>query len=203
MRRSSFIFGMLLAGSALVTSCNKDLKDDVKDLKGQVSEMENSLGSNEPITATTTFKDENNVTRTITDTYKFKAGNNYSQRMVKNTDGTYDVRIERFSDVEWFEGAWMSFNYNPTTKAITDKQGGHYWDDYGNYNDEVVYYDYDDEVTINITLDKFDTNTGDVSIKFSASATEEYTNEVPTSGKPVSTNFAFTGKLKIFEREDD
>jgi hypothetical protein len=219
MKKSLVILSLLVAGSTLFSSCNKKLKDDIKDLKQQVDELkkhnselqeqvngvENILGSNEPIIATTTFTDNNNTTRTVVGAYKFKAGNSSTQRMYDNGDGTYDIYIERFSDVEWYEGAWVAFTYNPTTKAVTNKRGGQYW------NDEDPYYNnarYDENyittgLTFSITVNSLNLATGEISLNFSASGTAEYTNAVvyyyvPNKGKPVSTTFSFTGKLKVF-----
>jgi len=202
MKKSLFIFGMLLSGATLFTSCNKDLKDDVKDLKGRVNQVESIFGTtSEAITATTTFKDNNNNDQTITGTYRFKSS--YStQRLVDNGDGTYDITIERFSDLNWDNGAWMEFTYNPTTKAITDKRGGHWWSNSDEYRDRARYEGSEDRagLTINITVDKLDVNTGDISVKFNAIGTEVYTNSIhyydsPNQGKPMSTSFSFTGKL--------
>jgi hypothetical protein len=125
--------------------------------------------------------------------------------MDDNGDGTYDIYIERFSDVEWYEGAWVAFTYNPTTKAVTNKRGGQYW------NDEDPYYNnarYDENyvntgLTFTITVNSLNPATGDISLNFSASGTAAYTNAVyyyyvPNAGKPVSTTFSFAGKLKVF-----
>jgi hypothetical protein len=218
MKKSFVIFSMLVAGATLFSSCNKKLKDDISDLEKKVNELkkhnselqeqvngvENILGSNEPIAATTTFVDNNDATRTITGVYKFKGGNNETQHMIKNDDGTYDIYIERISDVGWEEGAWVGFTYNPTTKAVTNKRGGQYWDDQDPYYDNVRYdEDYTTGLTFNITVNSLNVATGDISLNFSASGTAAYTNAVeyyyvPNKGKPVSTTFTFAGKLKVF-----
>lgn len=206
MKTSLLTFGLLLAGCALTTSCNKDLKNDIQELQGRVNEVESILGANEPITATSTFTDNANATRTVTGTYKFKAGNNGTQKMVNNGNGTFDVYIERFSDVDWYEGAWISFTYNPTSKAITNKKGGHYWGDEDSYGNQTRYdATKPNGLTLDITVDKIDVTTGDISLKFAASGTSQYTSEAPATwspnpGKPMSTTFDFTGKLKVFTK---
>lgn len=222
MKKSSVIFSALVAGATLFSSCNKNLKDDVRDLEKQVKELEshnselkeqignieNALGSDEPIEATTTFVDDNNVTRTIKDKYPFKAGNNVTQRLVENGDGTYDIYIERFSDVMWYEGAWVAFTYNPSTKEITNKRGGQYWDDEDAYYNNARYDQnlYTQGLTLTITVNSLNVSTGAISLKFSAAATSEYTSNIyyyytPNPGKQMSTEFTFTGKLKLFPHE--
>ncbi|HEX6426051.1 MAG TPA: bZIP transcription factor [Niastella sp.] len=222
MKKLVIIFGVLIAGSPFV-SCKK-LKDDIKDLQSQVNDLEkqndtlknhnsvlqeqlngvvSSLGSNEPIAATTTFEDDNGVTRTISGVYKFKSTDYYTQKLVKNTDGTYEIYIERFGDLNWNEGAWVGFTYNPTTKAVTNISGGQYWSDADSYYDNARYSGTTTGLTMNVTIESLDVTTGATSLKFSASGTSAYTNAVsywyvPNQGKPVSTTFSFAGKLKLF-----
>ena len=218
MKKLLFVFGVFVAGSSLV-SCNKKLKDDINDLKSQVSDLKNqndtlknnnadlqhSLGSDEPITATTTFTDNAGATRTVTGVYKFKSTDNNTQKAVKNSDGTYYIYIERFSDVSWDEGASAEFTYNPTTKAVTDIYAQHYWSDEDPYSDRARYMSSyaGTGLTLTVTVDNFDPTTGNISMKFAAAGTAAYTSAVssyysPNQGKPVATNFAFKGKLKIF-----
>jgi len=225
MKKLLIVFGVFAIGSSLV-SCNKKLKDDINDLKSQVNDLKNqndslktynstlqqqmngvinSLGSDEPITATTTFTDNSGATRTVTGTYRFKSSDYSTQKAVKNSDGSYDIYIERFSDVSWYEGAWVSFNYNPTTKAVTNIQGGQYWDDADSYRNNAYYYSsYSGTgLTLTITVNSFDTTTGAISMKFTGAGTADYTSSVstsysPNSGKPEATNFTFAGKLHIF-----
>ena len=213
MKKLVIIFGVLIAGSPFV-SCKK-LKDDIKELQSQVNDLEkqndtlknhnsalqerlngiaSALGSDEPITATTTFEDDKAATRTITGTYRLKSGDWNTQYMYNNNDGTYEVYIERFSDIDWSSGASVSFTYNPTTKAITNIGGSHYWSDADSYEDRARYFSGYSGLTMNVTIDNINVTTGDISLKFSASGTSVYTNAVnsyyvPNQGKPVATNF--------------
>jgi predicted small secreted protein len=214
MKKSLFFFAILLVGSALLSSCNKKLKKDIEELEKQVSDLQNQqnntnavIGANEPITATTTFIDDDGNTRTVTATYSFKAGDYSTQYMEDNGDGTYNVYIERFSDVDWNEGAWVYFNYDPATGAITNKSGGQYWDWQLSYNGYVYYSDsYSPPATINITINSITmnntTNTANISLTFSANASVAYGNNVtwavPNPGEETNTSFTFNGKLKIF-----
>jgi hypothetical protein len=224
MKKLVIIFGVLIAGSPFV-SCKK-MKDDIKDLKNQVTDLRNqndtlkkhnstlqehlngvinSLGSDEPISATTTFVDNIGSTRTVKGVYEFKAADYRTQNLVKNNDGTYDIYIERFGDVEWYEGAWTSFTYNPTTKAVTNISGGHYWYDADSYYDNARYEGGYTGLTMSVTVDSLNLATGATSLKFSASGTGAYTSAIdwyysPNQGKPVATNLTFVGKLKLFDR---
>jgi hypothetical protein len=219
MKKSLIIFGILITGTTFFTSCNKNLKDDIKDLRQQVDSLKkhnselqesvngvkNLLGSNEPARATTTFKDDNDSTRTITGVFYFKGGNNDTQSMTRNEDGTYSIYIERFSDVWSEEGAWVAFTYNPATKAITDPRAGQYWDDQDPYYDNIRYdANYTTTgLTLDINIKSINVATGDISLTYTAAGTADYTNAmpyyyVPNQGKSVSSTFEFAGKLKLF-----
>lgn len=211
MKKLLIAIGIFAIGSSLV-SCNKKLKDDISDLKSQVNDLKNQndtlkniLGSDEPISATTTFTDNAGATRTVSGVYKFKSSDYATQKAVKNSDGTYYIYIERFSDVSWYEGVRAEFTYNPTNKAVTDIYVTHYWDDEDPYYDRARYMSSytGTGLTLNLTVDNFDTTTGAISMKFAAAGTAAYTSAIsssysPNQGKPVATNFSFAGKLKIF-----
>lgn len=205
MKRSNIVHVILGLGMLFFSSCTKHLKDDLRQLQQQYDDLSHGLGSDEPITATTTFKDEKGTTISITDTYKFKAGNYQSQSMTKLTDGTYNIDIVRFGDVDGGEGLGFSFNYNPTTKAVTRQWANHYWSDAGNYYSNALYdvSRYTKGLSFDINLGKLDVATGEISVNVKIEATEEYSKivpayYVPVVGSPVSTSFSFTGKLRIF-----
>lgn len=218
MKRSMLVFGILVAGSTFFTSCNKNLKDDVKSLKNQVEELqkhnselqekmngvEDAIGSNEPIKVSTTFTDDDNKQRTVTGTYRFKTSGASTHYMRKNDDGTYEIYIERIGDIDWNEGAWIGFDYNPSTKAITDLRAGHYWDGMDAYYHNVRYSEgYGTGLTNNLTINSIDVTTGDISIKYQGAGTADYTSQVPyyycpNPGAPVSTSFEFAGKLRVY-----
>lgn len=213
MKRSFVLFGTLVIGALSFSSCNKNLKDDIKELQKQNSEMQEKLkgiatllGTDEPITATTTFKDSDGKTVTIKDTYSFKASGASTQALVKYPDGHYEIYIERFSDVNWNEGAWVAFNYNPTTKAITRKRGGQYWDNFASYNDNARYDEnyFNTGLTFNINIKNIDLASGVISLEVKIDGTEDYTNGVdywyvPRTGTAITTSFNFDGKLRTFE----
>lgn len=221
MKKTVIIFSLLVAGTILFPSCNKNLKDDIKKLKGQVDELKKDnqelqdqingidsiLGSNEPISVMTTYIDDNGATRTVSGIYKFKTANAYTQWMIDNGDGTYDISIGRFGDVLAQEIVMATFTYNPTTKAVTHKYVEHNWDDLGPYGEYAVYYDSyspNHPPVIAITVNSLNVVTGDISLNVSASGDAAYTTasqQAPNPGAPVSTTFSFAGKVKIFTTE--
>ena len=184
---------------------NDTLKDKNSDLEGQTDGVANIIGYNEPITATTTFLDNNGNTKTVSGTYKFKTSDYSSQSMIKRTGGTYDIYLDRYSNVEGGDRAWVRFTYNPTTKAVTNLSANHNWNDADSYSNRARYYSGYTGVTVNVTVDSLNLTTGATSIKFSGAGTSDYTNAYPSyapnPGKPVSTNFSFVGKLKLFSQD--
>lgn len=214
MKSSFLILGISIAGLAAMPSCTKNLKDDIKDLQTQVDSLErrnaalkdqakatqNILGSDEPITATTTFEDATGTEKQYQDTYSLKSGDYSTQYMVGMEDGTYVVYIERFLDINWNEGAWAEFRYDPTTKSITPQRGGQYWRS-PNYNN--AYYTYgSDGCDIKIDLKNIDLNTGKLSFDFTATGSSTYTagGSWPNPGQAHTTKFSFTGKAAVLKR---
>ncbi|MGN6420957.1 MAG: hypothetical protein ACTHMC_25825 [Pseudobacter sp.] len=211
MKRSFVVFSALVIAALSFSSCNKNLKDDIKDLQRENSEMKeklngiaNALGTDEPITVTTSFKDRDNVDRSVKETYSFKSSGTSTQSMVKQPNGKYDIYVERFSDVNWNEYAWVAFTYDPATKAITNKRGGHSWDDYGNYNSNAYFNenDYSTGLTFTVNIKSIDLTTGVISMDVTMSGTAEFSNgyggNVPNTNSAVTTSFSFDGKLRVY-----
>ncbi|MBO9635851.1 MAG: hypothetical protein J7578_22285 [Chitinophagaceae bacterium] len=205
MKRSNLVCFIFCLGVLSFSSCTKHLKDDLRRLQQQYDDLSHGLGSDEPITATTTFKDKKGNAISITDTYRFKSANYQTQYMIKQADGTYYIYFERFVDVQWNEGLAMSFIYNPATKEISRQQVFHYWDDNAEYNSFVQYNvaQYSDGLKFDLNLRELDVSTGNISLDVKIEGTEVYTKTapsyyVPVVGSPVSTSFSFTGKLGIF-----
>jgi hypothetical protein len=209
------LFITLLVVPLLFSSCNKKLKEEVKELDSQVSDLKSKndalhnqinglssiLGSNEPITATTSFVDDNGVTRTWTDTYSFKSSGPQGQLMEDNGDGTYDIFINRFKDVNGNEGAWVYFTYNPTTGVITNKGGGQYWEWNLPYGDQAGYIESYGNCTADITLSNMNATTGEISLSFSGTSNSAYYTNYPyysPNDTGASTSFSFTGTLSIY-----
>lgn len=206
MKKILIVFSVLIAGLFTFSSCNKNLKDDINELRKQLKDVSHEIGADEPITVTTSFKDRNNVNRSYTGTYKIKLGGIRSQKLAKKPDGTYDIYIHRMMDIDNREHATVSFSYNPITKAITKKQVYHTWNDFSSYNPNAWYNEsfHNTGLTINIDIKRLDLTTGAISLDVEASGNEEYSNTapsyyVPRRGAALSTKLSFEGKLKYYE----
>lgn len=220
MKNSVNIARILIAGSLAFTSCTKDLKNDISNLKKNAAaqhskidsiaeRMDNIdiiLGANEPITVTTTFADDNNSTRTIKGTYSFKSSNNVTQFARAQEDGSYLIHVERYLGIYSEERVSVLFRYDPASKEITQKEVVHEWDDADSYFDNASYGDYyanHEGLSINISVNNFNTTTGEISLAVAASGNADYAtlmhyyNRSPNN-TPYSTSFSFTGKVKIF-----
>lgn len=205
MKRSIVLSGLILFGSLLFSSCTKQLKDDIKELQQKIDDVSHGLGADEPITPVTVFKDKKGNTITIADTYRFKGSDYNTQSLIKKQNGMYQVNITRFVDVQYSESVDISFNYDPSTKAITSKYCDHDWNDNGEYNSR-AYYNYDNfnkGLSFDIDLKKIDITTGDISLDVKINATQEYCSgmadfSVPWAGTTLSTSFSFDGKLKVY-----
>jgi len=225
MKNSANIARILIAGSLFFTSCTKDLKNDISDLKkgataqhrridsiaGRIDSIDIILGANEPITVTTSFADNNNGTRTIKGTYSFKSNNNETQFARAQADGSYLVFVKRFQGIYSNERASVFFRYDPATKSVSEKQVIHQWDDADGYLDFAAYgtrYAGHEGLSINITVNSFNVATGAISLNVSASGNADYANLMHYYGEspsitPYSTSISFEGKVKIFPYSDN
>lgn len=189
MKLRSLFFIAFAVG--ILASCGVD------DLEDRLDKVENSLGTNEPISVnfkTTNYDDVEIVEKT---SYLFKA-KGYNQYMEDNGDGTYYVYVERFADVGWNEGAWVEFNYNPTTKEATNIESRiYFYDQFGNYLNPRFSEDSYVGNTTSLTVSSFNTETGAVNLTLDASTDATATNN-EFEGEPMSCSFSFKGKLEVF-----
>lgn len=213
------LFITLLIAPLIFASCNKKLKKEMDELEqevaaqkaqsenlqaqntnlqNQINNVNSLLGSNEPVTITTTFQDNSNITRNVSNVFSFKSSNYSTQYMQENGNGTYDVYIERFGDVEWEEGARLSFVYDPSNGAITSPYMTHYWSwNISGYNNYAYYSGGTPAPVINITLNKISTTTGEIDLTATASVVDGYNGAVPNAGKACSSTFSFKGTLGV------
>lgn len=201
MKRSFVLFCTLMVGALSFSSCNKKLKDELNELKNQV-------GVDAPITVTTTFVDAKNVNRTVTGNYKIRDGASDANALIKNSDGTYEISIERSDANHGDEGVSLKFVYDPATKKFLHKQIGHYWTDY-NSNGEASAFEYETPtpgITFNLDLKDLNLETGDISFEVKIEATKEYSQNyqwsVPNRDAGFTSAYKFSGKLKKFERNN-
>jgi hypothetical protein len=202
MKRSFVFFCALMAGALSFSSCNKDLKDDLNELKKE-------MGVDEPITATTSFTDLKNAERKITATFKYKYGNNYSDAMSKNSDGNYEIHIRRFQDRYDENSIELYFVYDPTTKKILYKDFNLDWDDLGLSTGNIdISEDGDPEtgLTFNIDIKSIDVQAGTINIDVKVEGTKEYSNnnpyDVPNRNSAFTTAFSFNGKLTVYDNNE-
>lgn len=183
----------LIAVVMIVSSCG------IGDLEDRVGKIENALGTNEPLTVKFATTNNNNDAIVDNSTYLFKPGGD-GEYMGKYTDGDeyVDVYIERFSDVEWYEGAWINFTYNVTTKEITDAEGGTYFTDQFGSDRSYNFYSWASENTTTIKVNSINLETGVVDVSLESSSTAAYQYNA-YQGKPMNLEIKFKGKLPVFD----
>jgi hypothetical protein len=201
MKRSFVFFFALMAGALSFSSCNKDLKDDVNELRNQ-------LGTDEPITATTTFTDKNNVERKVVGTYKFKGVASFSNALIKHSDNTYEVRIGRFETIDSETGCYLVFTYDAANKKVLSRESGHYWEEMGSSNGEAYVYENDEPIaglSFNVDVKSIDLEAGHINVDVKIEGSKEFAlaneDQVPNKNSAFTTTFSFNGKLKKFDRE--
>lgn len=180
----------VLAVMIVASSCG------INDLEDRVGRIEKTLGTNEPLTVEFATENSNNVAINKNATYYFKPGGDEEYMGIVGT--TVYVEIERFSDVEWYEGAYIYFEYDTETKEISDPEVTTYFNDqFGTYRN-YEFYSWSSGATINVKVNSINIETGKIDVSVEASTTANYGyNEY--SGKPMTGSFRFKGKLPVFD----
>jgi hypothetical protein len=168
----------------------------INELEERLDRVENALGTNEPLKIDFQTKNQDDLDVSKKTSFLFKA-KGYNEYIEDNQDGTYEIYIERFSDVNWNEGAWIYFEYNLSTKEITDEQAGvYFYDRFGRW----INPDFNPESagnTFTLTVNSINVETGLVDVTATASTIETASNNEYTN-KPMNCTFNFRGKLDIF-----
>jgi hypothetical protein len=197
-----FSLATLVALSTVLSSCNKKLKDDIDDLEKQVSDLKdqqtetnNTIGAPLSMTLTTTDDDGNPVS--VSKTYKYTPGPDYSY-IKEDAQGNYYFDLYSTEVAYWYSDAEMWGTFNPTTKTVTN--GGVYLSYYDKYKNErsPEFRQSDAFATLTYTFNNFNTVTGDVDITIVCSTTSESDYNI-YSGKPMNATFTFKGKVGAFK----
>lgn len=188
------ILFLILPLMVVMSSC---LKGDLEDLEKQLSDLENALGSNEPLAINFTTETTDGDAIVKKTNYLFKSLGYYNNYMRDNQDGTFDIYIERYGDLDWNEGAWIYFEYDSETETFSDEEAGvYFYDKFGRW----VNPDFDPDYaghTFELEINSINTETGQVSVSIVANTDETASNN-EYSGKPMSCSFEFNGKLQVY-----
>ena len=182
----------LLSIAALFTSCSDD-----GDLEDRLDNIEESLGTNEPLKATFETTDYDNNAITHKADYLFKT-NASDDAVYKYGENEYEVTIERYFDVARSEWVEIQFYYNAETKTVTN---GHieifFFNQYGNrYSPD--FYQGNTGNSLEIEVLAFNPETGKMSINVTGTTTSEAGNNL-FEGEPMSITAKFRGTMRMFE----
>lgn len=187
------ILFLLIGISLSFASCQKD---ELEDLQKSLDKTNTELGLDSPIKFTFSTKDANgqNFTRTGESPIKFTGEYFY---IADESSGWYEIYIKKASDVAWTEGAWLAFEYNPTTKAVQYGALGLYI--YGPDFDyfRPRFFSSDDFTTVSVQVNEFNFKTGFLDVALSASTTSESENNVVT-GNAMSVTMSFKGNVPTY-----
>lgn len=172
------------------SSCSDD------DLDGRLDKLEKSLGANEPLKVDFQTTNGENTPIVNKTSYLFKSLDE-DDAIYSYDENEYYVTIERFADVEWYQGAEISFDYNAETKTVTNGRVRTYF--YNQFSDWTNPYFYQGATGNNLTIDvlSFDGETGKISVNVTGST--DATAENNYYGKPMSISMRFRGTLRVFE----
>jgi hypothetical protein len=221
MKKYILILSITFAGSLLLSSCNKKLKDDVSALDSQVKalqaqnaallgqseELQNATNNytsefiGEPMHVTTTFFGDTDSLWTVSGSYKVIGGSAYDfGRMIEyNNDSIFNIYIERYGDMNGNNfGCYVEFYYNMKTGVVVQdysKYIGHWWflpsNNYNNY----AYYN---NAAYKINVKSINFVTGDIDLTAFVEGNGINGGSYPNYGKVTNTTINFKGKLKVY-----
>ena len=181
--------------SVMAIGLSSCLKDDLEDLQSQVAELEKNLGFDQPLSAQ--FDTKNDAGTAVSYTKKFLYQSPEYIYMEDNGDNTFDIYVEKYSDPEWYEGAWVFFTYDASTgEVVGDPRGGIYFNDenWRWVNPWFSRSNYGDSNTCTVTINSINTSTGKIDFVFDGSTTDAATNN-EYSGKAMTLKLTFKGTL--------
>lgn len=194
MKNKIVMIVSLLAFAFTVSSC---YKDDVDELRTRVDGINNTLGMDAPLTVE--FDTKNDLNHAVVkNTVFYYVSHNGNYFMRETEDGFYEVYLEKYSDIDWTESAWMYFEYNPETGEVKTSQVGIRF--YSHDLDEVETWFNDAQPTADVkyTVKEFDAATGRVSFTMEANSTADYTLNYYTN-KPMNMTASFKGNLDVYQ----
>ncbi len=208
---SVLLMAVALVMTGTFSSCNKKLKEEIKDLDKQVEDLKaqqattnsnlnatnNTLGFNSPFSMSLTTKNGADSTIVVNKTYKYWTGDDYTS-MENNHDGTYNVYLYVTEAAYWDNDAYLYFVYNPTTKVVTNGVVNMDYIDYEYSNKTPTLSQADTEATVTFNVTKFDTSTGVIDVTISGSTTNASASNVYT-GKAMTLSFHYVGTLAVFQ----
>lgn len=189
MSKVQFMF--VVATAALFSSCG------INDLEDRLDKVENAIGSNEPMFIDFTTKDAQDRDISLKDEFIYQASG-YNSYLQVNSDGTVDVYIENFKDVDWNVGAWASFRYDQQSKEISDiNSGSYFYNRFGTWTTPRWRDDYEGQ-QVSLNLKSIDLQKGFISFEFTGTSTAESVyNEF--QGKAMNMLLKYTGTVEVFE----
>lgn len=178
----------------IISSCG------INDLEDRLDKLENIVGSNEPLRVEFKTTDNQNREITLKQEYIYQAAG-YNSYIQINDENEVDVYVENFKDVDWNEGAWVSFIYNTETKEIIQQASGIYFiNKYGNWTQPRFNGDNTGQ-TVNIKLNSINLEKGEVDFELTATSASESPNNY-YSGKAMEATIRYKGTLELYDRSD-
>ncbi len=192
---------------ASFTSCNKKLKDDMRDLENSLSDQErrnndlqgqlNGLKegiTKEPLMVKFNTTDNDDQAVSYEGDYTLVVGSDYTNSYVEdNGGGTYDVYVRRSDDLGTDYSAEIQFTYNPSNGQVTaisaQTQG------FGSEGEPInVSFSGSTGLIQTVSVSAFDFNAGTITFSYSANSTVNYFDNAYT-GNTMSFTASYTGTL--------
>jgi hypothetical protein len=187
------LFSLIVVFAAIASSCG------INDLEDRLDKVEDALGTNEPMIVNFSTKDDQDRDIILKTDFLFKS-KGYNSYMELYPENEIYVEAIRFSDVDWNEGAEVSFSYNTVTKEVENISAEiYFYNKYGRWT-RVYFGDGYSGHTSNLKVNSVNTDNGTVDIELTVTTTPEGENEF--SGKAMNLTIKFKGRLDTFDYTD-
>ena len=193
--RQKLMVAFLTVSAFSFTSC---YDDEVKALKKEIKRLEKITGTNEPIVAT--FSTKNNVGKdVITNTAYYFNSVSWATSYMSSDGGNYLIHVERAADVEWRSSARFEFVFDPANGKITGATCDlNFLSNDGNIINASFIPGRFTENTVDVNIQYFNIETGQIRLTiFATTVAASENNSYP--GQPMTLELSFSGKLGAIE----
>lgn len=186
---------------SFLTSCNKGLKDDMKELEQKLAEeqaknakIRQNLGGDACFSYTFSTNDGTNAVNLTDDLCLYNDHVVDGNYVIDYGDSTYYVYVERTGDY-WDDYLSIGFDYDSKTGIVELDEAYLYAIFPGELDQNGVYF-YDEENTTNnvLRVTSFNRNTGAISFSFNGATLADFSDNY-YSNQPMTLNFNFSGDL--------
>ncbi|MFN8416847.1 MAG: hypothetical protein U0U66_11010 [Cytophagaceae bacterium] len=204
MKKHLLVVAVAILSASFLTSCNKGLKDDMKELEQKLADeqaknqkLQEALGTSSCASISLKTKDYDDVEVVASGDYCLNE-ESFAGVIAHRGDSIYAITIEKSGDLSGDKYLYFDFYYDAKNK-VSEMD---YLELEGYFNDLSDYFDVeledDEELTSTITVTSFNPTTGQISFTYSGVSTENF-NYNHYEGQPMTIGVSFSATLPVIQ----